>query len=137
MRTDRARGHAIDYHHLIGTLRRKPQALRYLVYREALFPRAAYARAWTALDEALAAKGRLPDHGRDCSFWRRPAKPARSLWPPVSTPILDAGRLPDLAELELEFASQNRPVSRRRHPRAKPRRSTTGFCPPLCEGQLS
>jgi hypothetical protein len=40
VRTDGARGHAIDYHHLIGTLRRKPQALRYLVYREALFPRA-------------------------------------------------------------------------------------------------
>ena len=53
VRTDRKRGHSIDYHHLIGALRRKPQALRYLVYREALFPSAAYARAWTALDEAL------------------------------------------------------------------------------------
>jgi len=33
VRTDRKRGHSIDYHHLIGTPRRKPQALRYLVYR--------------------------------------------------------------------------------------------------------
>ena len=49
VRTVRARGHAIDYHHLIGTLRRKPQALRYLVYREALFraPPPAPGPSWT------------------------------------------------------------------------------------------
>jgi hypothetical protein len=56
-RADRAhRGHAIDYRHVIGTLRKKPQALRNLIYRDALFPRAAYARAWQALDAGLPAK---------------------------------------------------------------------------------
>jgi hypothetical protein len=31
------RGHSIDFRHMIGNLRRKPGALRNLVYREALF----------------------------------------------------------------------------------------------------
>ena len=43
----------IDYHHVIASLRRKPQALRHLAYREALFPRAEYRRAWQAIDGAL------------------------------------------------------------------------------------
>src|SRR6516165_10524968 len=46
-------GHVIDYHHVIHALRKKPMALLNLVYREQLFPRRAYARAF----EALLAKG--------------------------------------------------------------------------------
>ena len=110
VRTDGARGHAIDYHHLIGTLRRKPQALRYLVYREALFPRAAYARAWTALDDALPPRDAcrtmvallvLASTCEACEI----ALAARL------DAILDAGRLPDLAKLEEEFASKPSPPS--------------------------
>ena len=41
--------HVIDYHHIIQALRRKPMALRNLVYRDQLFPRPAYARAFDAL----------------------------------------------------------------------------------------
>lgn len=109
VRTDRARGHSIDYHHLIGTLRRKPQALRYLVYREALFPHAAYARAWTALDEALPPRDAcrtmvrllaLASSGQPCEI----ALAARL------DAILDAGRLPDLAILEREFATSTSPA---------------------------
>jgi hypothetical protein len=105
VRTDRKRGHAIDYHHLIGTLRRKPQALRYLVYREALFPSAAYARAWSALDDALPPRDAcrtmvgllvLASIHEACEI----ALAARL------DAILDAGRLPDLAELETEFATR-------------------------------
>ena len=56
-RTDRPhRGHAIDYRHVIATLRRKPQALRNLTYRDELFPSTAYARAWQALDAGLPAR---------------------------------------------------------------------------------
>jgi hypothetical protein len=41
--------HVIDYHHVIHALRRKPMALMNLVYRDQLFPRRAYARAFEAL----------------------------------------------------------------------------------------
>ena len=109
VRTDRVRGHAIDYHHLIGTLRRKPQALRYLVYREALFPRAAYARAWTALDDALPPRDACRTMVgllvlASTSEVREIALAARL------DAILDAGRLPDLAKLEGEFTTRPRPA---------------------------
>jgi hypothetical protein len=42
-------GHVVDYHHVIHALRRKPTALLNLVYRDQLFPRRAYARAFEAL----------------------------------------------------------------------------------------
>jgi hypothetical protein len=41
-------GHVVDYRHVIHALRRKPMALN-LVYRDQLFPRRAYARAFEAL----------------------------------------------------------------------------------------
>jgi hypothetical protein len=110
VRTDRARGHAIDYHHLIGTLRRKPQALRYLVYREALFPRAAYARAWTALDAAQAPR----DACRTMVGLLVLASASEAIEMALADhldAILDAGKLPDLARLEEEFASKPSPSS--------------------------
>jgi hypothetical protein len=105
VRTDRTRGHAIDYHHLIGTLRRKPQALRYLVYREALFPRAAYARAWIALDEALPPR----DACRTMVALLALAATCEAIEITLADrldAILDAGQLPDRAKLEIEFASK-------------------------------
>jgi hypothetical protein len=42
-------GHVVDYRHVIHALRRKPMALLNLVYREQLFPRRAYQRAFEAL----------------------------------------------------------------------------------------
>jgi hypothetical protein len=42
-------GHVVDYRHVIHSLRRKPMALLNLVYRDQLFPRQAYARAFEAL----------------------------------------------------------------------------------------
>ena len=42
-------GHVVDYRHVIHSLRRKPMALLNLVYRDALFPRAAYRQAWERL----------------------------------------------------------------------------------------
>jgi hypothetical protein len=41
--------HVVDYRHVIHSLRRKPMALLNLVYRDALFPRAAYCLAWEKL----------------------------------------------------------------------------------------
>lgn len=43
----------VDYRHLIGALVRKPQAFRRSVFRDELFPRPVFRRAWEALDERL------------------------------------------------------------------------------------
>ena len=45
---DGRRGHVVNYHHLIHTLRRKPMARLNLVYRDQLFPRDAYRRTFDA-----------------------------------------------------------------------------------------
>ena len=49
-------GHVVDYRHVIHALRRKPQALMNLVYRDQLFPRPAYRRAWEELRDKLPAR---------------------------------------------------------------------------------
>ena len=96
-----ARGHSIDFRHFVANLKRKPQALRYLVYREALFPTHAYARAWEALDDALDARQACramvalldiaaTGHCVDVLGQRIEA-------------ALDAGELPDIAGLKTEF----------------------------------
>jgi len=46
-------GHVVDYRHVIHSLRRKPMALLGLVYRDALFPRPAYAATFERLCAAL------------------------------------------------------------------------------------
>jgi hypothetical protein len=43
------RAHVVDYRHIIHALRRKPMALLNLVYRDQLFPRRAYVRAFEKL----------------------------------------------------------------------------------------
>jgi hypothetical protein len=43
----------VDYRHLIHALVRKPQAFRHSVFREDLFPRTAFRRAWEQLDAGL------------------------------------------------------------------------------------
>jgi len=48
-RSDGKRGYVVDYRHVIHALRRKPMALLNLVYRNELFPRPAFARAFEAL----------------------------------------------------------------------------------------
>jgi hypothetical protein len=101
-RPDGRHGHVIDYRHVIHALRRKPMALLGLVYRDSLFPRAAYARAFEALRAAL------PDrlacritvdllalaHERACEADLAGLIEAE----------LTAGRLPDMAVLRARFA---------------------------------
>jgi hypothetical protein len=43
----------IDYRHFIDALKRKPQAFKGLVFRDALFPREAYRRTWEQLELKL------------------------------------------------------------------------------------
>jgi len=49
-------GHVVDYRHVIHALRRKPMALLNLVYRDQVFPRQAYARAFDMVLEKEGAK---------------------------------------------------------------------------------
>jgi hypothetical protein len=95
-------GHVVDYRHVIHALRRKPMALLNLVYREQLFPRRPYRRAFEAL---LAGDGEKQAcrtivgllalaHDRACEVELAEAIDAE----------LDAGRLPDLDELGRRFA---------------------------------
>jgi hypothetical protein len=95
------RGYVIDYRHVIHALRRKPMALLNLVYREHLFPRQAYARAFEALladgNERRACRtmvGLLAlAHERACEAELAEAIDAE----------LDAGRLPDLDSMCARF----------------------------------
>jgi hypothetical protein len=101
-RPDGRHGHVVDYRHVIYALRRKPMALLGLVYRDSLFPRPAYARAFEALRAAL------PDrlacrvtvellalaHERACEADLAGLIEAE----------LTAGRLPDMAVLRARFA---------------------------------
>lgn len=110
LRTERPhRGHRIDYRHLIGTLKRKPQALRYLIYREALFPRSAYARTWQAIDAALPPKPacRLMVGLLDLAA----SQACEAALAERLDAILAAGQLPNLAALKAAFAPQAAPVA--------------------------
>ena len=95
------RAQVVDYRHVIHALRRKPMALLNLVYRDQLFPRSAYARAFEAL---LAGEGEKRAcrtmvgllalaHDRACEAELADAIDAD----------LDAGRLPDLDRLRERF----------------------------------
>ncbi len=94
-------GHVVDYRHVIHALRRKPMALLNLVYRDQLFPRQAYARAFEAL---LAQEGERRAcrvtvellalaHDRACEAELADAIEAD----------LNAGLLPDLDQLRDRF----------------------------------
>ena len=60
------RGRVVDYRHLAASLVRKPQAFRRSVFRDELFPRPAFRRAWEALDAGLDdRKGHVRQAGGD------------------------------------------------------------------------
>ena len=92
----------VNYHHVIHALRRKPMALLNLVYRDQLFPREAYRRAFEMLREALPERQACRiavdllalAHDRGCE-----AELAEAL-----AADIDAGRLPDIALLRVCFA---------------------------------
>lgn len=105
----RGRGHAsgkhdqvVDYRHVIHSLRKKPMALLQLVYRDKLFPRLEYRRAFEILLDRLSGKQACKitvellalAHDRGCE---------RELAERLGG-ILDAGDLPDIANLRAIFA---------------------------------
>lgn len=96
------RKHAVDYRHVIGSLRQKPGAFRNLAYRDALFPRPAYRRAWEVLDAALPERQAckvmvgLLDLAANGACEAALAEALDAL--------LDAGAIPDLEALRDRFA---------------------------------
>lgn len=104
----RGRAHAngkhdqvVNYHHVIRSLRKKPMALLGLVYRDKLFPRAEYRRAFDVLIEQFPDKQACKiavellalAHDRGCE---------RELAEEIAR-VLDNGKLPDLAALRAVF----------------------------------
>ena len=92
----------VDYRHLIHALRRKPMALLGLVYRDKLWPRPAYRRAFELMIQAWPAKKACRvavdllalAHDRGCE-----AELAMEL-----TLLLDRGEAPDMRALRVRFA---------------------------------
>lgn len=104
----RGRAHAngkhdqvVNYHHVIHSMRKKPMALLGLVYRDKLFPRAEYRRAFDVLIEQLPNKQACKiavellalAHDRGCEH-----ELAEEL-----ARVLDDGKLPDLVALRAVF----------------------------------
>ena len=93
--------HVVNYRHVISALRAKPGALTHLAYRDALWPRDAFRRAYDALAGARPAReaartmvGLLAlAHDRGVEADLAAALDAQ----------LDAGELPDLAEMMQRF----------------------------------
>src|SRR3954447_19548501 len=99
--SDTKRGHVIDYRHVIHALRKKPMALLNLVYRDQLFPRPAYARAFEVLQHSVGDK-------RACKLTVELLALAHESTCEAELAVmieveLDAGRLPDLAILRERF----------------------------------
>ena len=99
---DRRHAHVVDYRHVIHALRAKPMALPGLVYRDQLFPRDAYRRLYAAAMEALPERAACKlvvgvlalAHERGCEADLAAAIDIE----------LNAGAVPDLAELSARFA---------------------------------
>jgi hypothetical protein len=98
-RSDRA--HHIDFRHVVANLRRKPGALRNLVYRDALFPNHAYRRAWQAFDAQIEARQACRDTVALLDIAAR-GDCVDALAQRIDA-ALDAGHLPDIAALRNEF----------------------------------
>ena len=94
--------HVVNYRHIIHSLKKKPMALKNLVYRDALFPREAYRRCFERALERLTEREacRLTvtllalAHEENCE-----AELAAEI-----DRALKAGRLPDPADLKARFA---------------------------------
>jgi len=101
-------GHVVDYRHVIHALRRKPMALLNLVYRDQLFPRPAYARAFEALREHC-------EERRACTVMVGLLALAHERACEAELTVLieadlDAGRLPDLAALRIRLRPEQTPI---------------------------
>jgi hypothetical protein len=96
------RGRVIDYRHFVDALKRKPQAFKGLVFRDALFPREAYRRMWEQLECRLT-------HRQACqtivALLEMAARDGvEGVLAERLQTLLAAGELPDVKRLREEFA---------------------------------
>jgi hypothetical protein len=91
------RAHVVDYRHVIHALKRKPQALAGSLYRNALFPRGEYRRAWDHLRAALPQKDACKRMVALLAIAHEEACEAELAG--LIAAELDAGRLPEAASL--------------------------------------
>ena len=97
----KSRARVIDYRHLLEGLKRKPQALKGLVFRDELFPGDAYRRTWEALE------ARLPPR-RACRLMiglleLAAGRACEAELGATLAGLLEAGELPDLDGLRAKF----------------------------------
>ena len=96
-----AHGHVVNYHHVIHSLRAKPGAFANLTYRDALFPRTEYRKAWDALEAALPVR----DASRTILglLWLAHKHACEADLAAALDQILQTGDLPDLDVLRERF----------------------------------
>lgn len=109
-----AHAHVVSYHHVIHSLRAKPQALANLVYRDRLFPRTEHRRCWEALEAAMprAAACRVMVG----LLWLAHDQACEADLAAMLAETLDAGVLPDLKALQARF---QRPAQERQDVRVE------------------
>jgi len=96
------RGRMIDYRHFIDALKRKPQAFKGLVFRDALFPREAYRRTWEQLDLKLTQRQACQSIVALLEMAARDG--VEGVLAQRLDALLVAGELPDVKRLREEFA---------------------------------
>jgi hypothetical protein len=96
------RGRVIDYRHFIDALKRKPQAFKGLVFRDALFPREAYRRTWEQLELALTPRQACQTIVALLEMAARDG--IEAVLAQRLDALREAGELPDVKRLREEFA---------------------------------
>jgi hypothetical protein len=96
------RGRMLDYRHFIDALKRKPQAFKGLVFRDALFPREAYRRIWEQLDLKLTQRQACQTIVALLEMAARDG--VEAVLAERLDALLAAGELPDVKQLREEFA---------------------------------
>jgi len=96
------RGRMIDYRHFIDSLKRKPQAFKGMVFRDALFPRDAYRRTWEQLELKLTQRQACRTIVALLEMAARDG--VEGVLAQRLDALLVAGELPDVKRLREEFA---------------------------------
>jgi len=96
------RGRMLDYRHFIESLKRKPQAFKGLLFRDALFPREAYRRTWEQLELRLTQRQACQTIVALLEMAARDG--IEGALAQRLEALLVAGALPDLQQLRTEFA---------------------------------
>jgi hypothetical protein len=96
------RARVIDYRHFVDALKRKPQAFKGLLFRDALFPREAYRRMWEQLDLRLSRRQACQTIVALLEMAAHDG--VEGVLAQRLDALLAAGELPDLRKLREEFA---------------------------------